>query len=70
MSKQNRRDFIKTSLAGTTGAIIAGSGINKAFAKKSGGWYPGAKANENIDNLRVVYIEDSSMQFYHVQQQG
>ncbi len=61
MSKQNRRDFLKTSLAGTTGAIIAGSGVNKAFAKKSGGWYPGAKANENIDNLRVVYAEDSSM---------
>lgn len=54
----NRRNFLKNSLSGTAGIIIAGS--NKAFSRQNG-WTSGLEINPAIDNLRVVCCHDPKM---------
>jgi hypothetical protein len=55
---ESRRDFLKKSAVGATGLVAASSGINKVFAQDKS---KGAIINPNINNLRVVYIEDTAM---------
>jgi hypothetical protein len=62
MSKQSRRDFLKTSAAGAVGIAAAGGVLNSSLAKTTvGGWTAGLKINPDINNLRVVYVKDSTM---------
>lgn len=57
--KTNRRNFLKTSVAGATG-IMVGS-IAKETKAQNRAWYPGRKLNPSIDNLRVICCHDSQM---------
>lgn len=58
---ESRRDFLKTSAAGTVGLMVTGSTVKKAFSKPRGGWQDGMQINSDIDNLRVVFAHDEEM---------
>ncbi|MBN1130405.1 MAG: DUF362 domain-containing protein [Chitinispirillaceae bacterium] len=55
----NRRDFLKTSAAGSMSLALGG--IGSSSEASSGGWTNGMRINPTIDNLRVVCCHDPRM---------
>lgn len=60
-SPESRRNFIKKSVVGTAGLIAAGSGVKNVFSHQGKIGTRGIEINPYINNLRVVYVEDTSM---------
>lgn len=56
----SRRNFLKTTAAGGAGLIVSNGLLKTAFSKESAS-RRGIEINPNINNLRVVYIEDPTM---------
>ena len=57
----SRRNFLKTTAAGSAGLIVSEGLLKKAFSKKGNVPRRGIEINPNINNLRVVYVEDPAM---------
>lgn len=55
----SRRNFIKTTAAGTTGLMV--SGIVKKSIAKGCSWYPGKQLNRAVLNERVVCCHDEEI---------
>ena len=59
---QKRRDFLKTAVAGTAGAVGLGAlRIERVVAQTTGGWVAGMQVNPAIDNKRVICCHDTTM---------
>jgi hypothetical protein len=56
----NRRRFLQISAAGAAGAMATGLMPRKIEAK-TGGWSDGLEINPEIDNLRVVFAQNTAM---------
>lgn len=57
----SRRNFLKTTAAGSAGLIASDGLLKKAFSKEESVSHRGIEINPDINNLRVVYIEDAAM---------
>lgn len=57
----SRRNFLKATAAGGAGLIVSDGILKTAFSKEESVSRRGIEINPNINNLRVVYIEDSAM---------
>jgi hypothetical protein len=54
-SYPQRRDFLKTAVAGAAGAVGLGAlRFDKVLAQSTGGWSNGMQINPAIDNKRVI----------------
>ena len=58
---KSRRKFLKTTAAGGAGLIVSEGLLKTAFSKEESVSRRGIEINPNINNLRVVYIEDTAM---------
>jgi hypothetical protein len=59
-TNSNRRDFLKVTAAGATGALVGLLGPAKVFGAPAA-WTSKMAINPNIDNLRVVCCNDPTM---------
>jgi hypothetical protein len=59
-TNSNRRDFLKVTAAGATGALVGFLGPAKVFGAPAA-WTSKMAINPNIDNLRVVCCSDPTM---------
>jgi hypothetical protein len=61
-SYPQRRDFLKTAVAGAAGAVGLGAlRFDKVLAQSTGGWSNGMQINPAIDNKRVICCNDPNM---------
>ncbi len=56
-----RRDFLKTSAAGTAGIMAVSAPRAKTGSVPGGAWSPGMQITPDIDNLRVAVCHDPEM---------
>ncbi len=56
-----RRDFLKTSAAGTAGLLATSAPRARTGSVPGGAWSPGMQINPDIDNLRVAVCHDPDM---------
>jgi len=60
-SLKSRREFLKTTAAGGAGLILSDSVVNTVLGGEQKTVTRGVEINPKINNLRVVYVEDSTM---------
>jgi hypothetical protein len=61
--KESRRDFLKTTAAGTAGIALSTAAVSNALnlTSPSGGWHAGLKINPSVQDFIVVSCYDEAM---------